>query len=99
MPNTPAGAALAAAERLCGTMNSKPFSGSGDSGDVPVTVSIGLVTGIAGKAALDELVHLADQALYEAKNSGRNRVVVSNGGQTQEAGHGDVPIPARSSTG
>lgn len=99
MPNTPAGAALAAAERLCGTMSSRPFSGSGDSGEVPVTVSIGLVTGVAGEAGLDELVHMADQALYEAKNGGRNRVVVSKAGQAREAGHGNAPVPARSSAG
>lgn len=89
MPNTPAPAALAAAERLCGTMNSKPFSGSGDSGEVVVTVSIGLVTGIAGAAGLEELIQMADEALYEAKNTGRNRVVVANGG----TGKGDDGEP------
>ena len=85
MPNTPAGAALAVAERLCHTMNSRAFFGSGDSGEVAVTVSIGLVTGVAGEALLDELLHMADEALYEAKNTGRNKVVVSKGGNSRAA--------------
>jgi two-component system cell cycle response regulator len=99
MPNTPASAALAAAERLCRTMNSTPFSGSGDSGEVEVTVSIGLVTGVAGEASLGELIRMADEALYEAKNAGRNRVVVSNGGNAPEAVSAPEPQPARSRAG
>jgi two-component system cell cycle response regulator len=99
MPNTPEAAALAAAERLCRTMNSKAISGSGDSGEVPVTVSIGLVTGVAGEAGLDELPHMADEALYEAKNAGRNRLVVSQGGKAPEAVRAPEPQPARSGTG
>ncbi|MHB9154367.1 MAG: GGDEF domain-containing protein [Endomicrobiales bacterium] len=40
-----------------------------------VTVSIG-VTSVSGKAMSgDEMVHLADKALYQAKDGGRNRVV------------------------
>jgi two-component system, cell cycle response regulator len=95
MPNTPPADALAAAERLCRTMNSKAFSGSGDSGEVIVTVSIGLVTGVAGEAALDELIHMADGALYEAKNSGRNRVVVANGDKPQASDTGSEPRQAQ----
>ncbi len=42
---------------------------------IPVTVSIGLCTGPAGE--LDKLLNQADKLLYEAKNSGRNRVVTT----------------------
>ena len=99
MPNTPSAAAMAAAERLCRTMSSKSFSGSGDSGDVDVTVSIGLVTGVAGELSLEELIRLADEALYEAKNTGRNRVVVANTGISQAPNQTPEPQPARSSAG
>jgi diguanylate cyclase (GGDEF)-like protein/PAS domain S-box-containing protein len=40
---------------------------------IRVTVSLGVVT-CRGKASLDELITLADRALYQAKNKGRNRV-------------------------
>ena len=48
-----------------------------DSGPIPVTLSIGLVTGHAiGSAVLkgEELLRAADTALYCAKTKGRNRV-------------------------
>lgn len=77
MPNIPATAALAAAQRLCRSMGATPFTGAGDSGPVTVTVSIGVITATAGENTLDELVHLADEALYEAKRTGRNKVVVA----------------------
>ncbi len=77
MPNIPPPAALAAAQRLCRSMAATPFSGTGDSGPIPVTVSIGVATVPAGEKSLDELVHLADEALYEAKRTGRDKVVVA----------------------
>ena len=83
MPNTLAVAALAAAGRLCASVSAAPFAGSGDSGEIPVTVSIGLVTDMAGKCSLEELVRRADEALYEAKHGGRNQVVVAGAKQPQ----------------
>lgn len=44
------------------------------SGLVPVTVSIGVVSG-RGDSDVDALLAAADDALYRAKNTGRNRVV------------------------
>jgi len=45
-------------------------------GDVPMTVSIGIATWIQGPyGELEQLLHAADKALYQAKASGRNRVV------------------------
>lgn len=41
--------------------------------DVPVTISIGIAEYAAGEAA-DPLVRRADQALYQAKLAGRNRI-------------------------
>jgi len=47
------------------------------SGIVPVTVSIGVVSG-RGDSDMDALLAAADDALYRAKNTGRNRVVCLN---------------------
>lgn len=41
---------------------------------VPVTVSIGVAAGSAGRTALDSALRHADGALYSAKRNGRNRV-------------------------
>lgn len=41
--------------------------------DAPITVSVGVARGSA--SGLDSALHLADQALYEAKRAGRNQVV------------------------
>lgn len=43
--------------------------------EVRVTISIGVAAYVSGSP--DDLVHAADLALYQAKNSGRNAVVVS----------------------
>jgi diguanylate cyclase (GGDEF)-like protein len=46
---------------------------------IPVTISIGLVAGSqlakVGEITMEELVRVADQRLYAAKQGGRNRVV------------------------
>jgi GGDEF domain-containing protein len=58
----------------------------------PLTVSIGAAVWEAGSGPLceaEELQHLADACLYEAKNGGRNRVVCRRVGETVVGG----PIP------
>jgi diguanylate cyclase (GGDEF)-like protein len=42
---------------------------------VKITVSIGVATQVGISANYHELVRLADKALYQAKNSGRNKVI------------------------
>ena len=49
--------------------------GLGDQG--VVSASLGVATSHTGAVGLEELIGLADSALYEAKKSGRNRVSVS----------------------
>ncbi len=46
-----------------------------ESGSVTCTVSIGLCHGLA--ESMDEMLKLADEALYEAKQNGRNRLVTT----------------------
>jgi diguanylate cyclase (GGDEF)-like protein/PAS domain S-box-containing protein len=58
-----------------------------------ITVSIGVATFPAHGAAVDPLLQQADQALYRAKRSGRNRIVAA--GESGEAG--DPEIIARAS--
>ena len=48
------------------------------SSDLAPTVSIG-VCGHATQATLAETIASADEALYQAKNTGRDRAVVFNG--------------------
>ena len=72
LPNTSEAQALALAERLrsdIATLNlAEPTHRH-------ITVSIGLAQRTSGIAHWEEVLALADQALYEAKDSGRNRSV------------------------
>ncbi|HKV82740.1 MAG TPA: diguanylate cyclase [Candidatus Sulfotelmatobacter sp.] len=63
------------ADRACGALSETPIST--DAGDVNVTISVGGVIG-SGEMHAAELLSLADTALYEAKRSGRNRVVIGS---------------------
>ena len=73
LPHTDASGARAIAERIRqGIQHLPPVAGDSE----PVTVSIGLSTwDKRSSASLEQLLLSADRALYEAKNSGRNRVV------------------------
>jgi len=65
--------AMALAERVRTTLSSSPISTQ--FGDVPVTVSLGVAVGKNDESILpDHLLSRADQALYQAKRLGRNRV-------------------------
>ena len=53
---------------------------------IPVTVSIGITTLAAEHVeSIDQLLNIADQRLYLAKNSGRNRICVSDDGKSHFA--------------
>ena len=73
LPETDAQGALNLAQKIRTTMAAQiPFKGDRQ----PITVSIGASTVIPpGKGTLEQLLHSADQALYQAKHDGRDRVV------------------------
>lgn len=69
LPGAPADLARDFAESLCRTVRSSPLG---------VTVSVGAATCVpTGNMRLSELIERADQALYRAKSSGRDRAVVA----------------------
>lgn len=74
LPETDAEGAFVVAEKIRETVASHSFAdGQGDRG-VQVTVSIGLATYPSSAADREELLRQADDALYQAKHLGRDRV-------------------------
>ena len=72
LPDTGAAAAISLGERLRELVRSAPVSSS--KGDVTVTISVGGAS--AESPGEHDLVLLADQQLYAAKDAGRDRVLV-----------------------
>jgi diguanylate cyclase (GGDEF)-like protein len=72
--STPSGA-LMVAERIKTEVSGHNFI-PGSKFPVNLTVSIGIYSSEDGRVSEDQLVSLADEAAYLAKNSGKNRVVV-----------------------
>ena len=75
LPDTDGQAALKVAERLCKRVSDTQMKVDGAQGDgITVTVSIGLAA-TSKVMSGEELLKIADAALYRAKQTGRNRVV------------------------
>jgi diguanylate cyclase (GGDEF)-like protein len=75
LPETSATVAQETAERLRRAV--QDLAVNSPQGPVKVTVSIGVATLNAATPTITALINAADRALYEAKQKGRNRVVVS----------------------
>ena len=73
LPGRDAAAAQRVAERIRGSVAESPLAG------LPVTLSAGVVSAHGAQGTLAELLRQADAALYTAKNTGRNQVVVASG--------------------
>jgi diguanylate cyclase (GGDEF)-like protein len=71
VPDATASAAAVLAERLRTAVADR------SPGGIEVTISLGVVADVAGTVDLEALLEGADRALYEAKATGRNRVVVA----------------------
>ncbi|MFN3467110.1 MAG: diguanylate cyclase [Candidatus Brocadiales bacterium] len=74
--------ALTVAERILHGFRSKPFlpkSSSGSAAPEPiyVTFSGGVATLMEGEESGEKLLHRADQALFQAKSQGKNRIVTT----------------------
>lgn len=74
LPETPLDGAAAVAERLRAAVASAGFAAAGGE-ELAITLSIGAAE--ADGADPDTLIRRADEALYRAKQGGRNRVVVA----------------------
>ncbi len=75
MPDTDLTVAQTVAERLRKFIADVPFKVTTDDGELVVTVSLGVT--VSGTADSPEtMIKRADDALYQAKHEGRNRVVV-----------------------
>ena len=71
--------ARAITARICREMEAEPFATEQVEGGLPVTVSIGVAVIDRRDDTPDDLVKRADEALYEAKNNGRNQVIAAVG--------------------
>jgi diguanylate cyclase (GGDEF)-like protein len=73
LPETDLAGALVVAEKIRAAAEAQEHRWEGQA--VPVTISVGAAEAKPGMAGAAELVGRADAGLYEAKRSGRNRVV------------------------
>jgi len=74
LPGTDAAGAMLFAERFRNYVADTPAQG--ESGEITITISIGIAMFEEGDAAADSIMARADLALYRAKADGRNRSVL-----------------------
>lgn len=74
LPNTPGENAVFMAERVRRTLAGTRYTGLGLPGDVSITISCGVATCPRDATRVDDLLELADTALYQAKADGRDCV-------------------------
>ena len=75
MPDTDIAFATNIAERLRQSIETTPIQISRDPGQLSITISIGIARCEGEGDTAEQLLHRADQALYRAKRTGRNKVV------------------------
>src|SRR5213082_1779581 len=77
MPETSLGGATIVADRLRQAVADEPFVLAENGEKLAVTISVGLAITGQGEDTLEALLKRVDDALYAAKNGGRNRVVAA----------------------
>jgi len=77
MPDTSPEVAAAVAERLRASVESSGFTLRSTGEELKITASFGIASRLSSVLTPDQLMKQADLALYEAKNTGRNRVVAA----------------------
>ncbi|MBL4899085.1 MAG: GGDEF domain-containing protein, partial [Colwellia sp.] len=76
LPETNAKQAQVIINRIRKSIATMPFTSSSTSKDFNVTVSFGISESHLNGVVLEEILAKADQALYSAKNSGKNQVII-----------------------
>ncbi|WP_448548655.1 diguanylate cyclase [Thalassotalea fusca] len=76
MPNTIDEHAIFACDRIRQHTEKLEIDVGNNHGNISITVSIGVVSVQGGTTSLENLMRIADKALYEAKSKGRNRVIM-----------------------
>ncbi len=76
LPSTPGENAYYVADRVRRTLSGTRYTGLGLPADVNITISVGVATCPRDATTLDQLMELADKALYRAKADGRDKVVL-----------------------
>ncbi len=77
LPETGSEGAVELAERIRARLEEEPIESVDDGEPLSVTASFGTATLPASAATVRELFEAADEALYEAKRQGKNRVVTA----------------------
>ena len=77
MPDTDSAFASVVAERLRSAIADAPFKAKIPDGSLTITVSIGVASVDSDAIGVEGLLKRADDALYHAKKTGRNRVVLN----------------------
>lgn len=90
LPNTRAEEAAIVAERIRNSMRDKDVTFDGHT--FGLTLSLGVAEAGEHTQSLDDLIRASDQAMYAAKNSGRNQTAIA---RSQGPGKDITPVPVR----
>jgi len=94
LPATPANGAVAAAEKIRRTIAEHKFLFEGKT--IPVTISSGVAQIQLGSEEPKDAMARADAALYNSKQSGRNRVSIHSGDKITTVSPDAIDLPAAS---